>query len=435
MQNLDYRRLKTSRGRFPIMDVELRNSARGHAEIAFGFPDAPRSDHVVPFSLETLACSLPSYPLEDQVELIKRIGGVARECGPLLGLPEPESVADWMSEIRIAQTALGLQQVINGDAPIDSAHASVAKSVVRKSRSGKVAFTSFCLSLVSGVGASARLEGTFPRMPWMKRFADEDACDYVFVCNDVSSEQHVIDVHLIAFPEDIPTVDYSFMTAYFEALGHDVSDLSGEFEVGTIAESVLAKPGKTRSEASEIIKEDALHLQHLVHALIALHIEPVHVDLFKSDGSRDFLAFDTFLSSLWYDFAMRLGQVKVGYCVQCGRGFSLTGHRGMSKEYCSEACRTQAKNERRRTQAAALRAAFMEGRTVAEIAAEVYADMAARPAQDAVRKSLRTWPVLKRAIEDDLRNGDGTFTRRCVDEGAVDPEWLKCKMRAVARTR
>ena len=49
----------------------------------------------------------------------------------------------------------------------------------------------------------------------------------------------------------------------------------------------------------------------------------------------------------------------------------------------------------------------------------------------AIRKSLRKWPELKRAVEDDLRRGDGALTRRCVDEGAVNPEWIARKLKAV----
>lgn len=431
-RQLDYRRLKTSRGRFPITGVELRNSEQGFAEIAFSFSDVfgASSFEMPAFDLETLACALPSYQLEDQARIIERIAAAARTCGPLLGSPVAESVSDWMAEIRIAQTALEIQRAVNGDAPFDGSSIPVVKSLVRDDAGG-IVFTSYCLSHVAGVEHSAQLETTFPNMPWMKRFADEDACDYAFVCADDSDAQHVIDIHLIAFPQDIPTVDYSFMTAYFNALGHDVSDIGDDY--GIASPSILANPNAVSFEECALSKSDIPHLQHLVHALIALHTEPIHVDLFKSDGSRDFLAFETYLSSLWYDFAMRLGQVKIGYCIQCGQGFSLTGHRGMDKEYCGEACRTRAKNERRRTQVSMLRSSFMNGLSVAEIAASVYADAAQRPAQDAVRKSLRKWPELKRAVEDDLKHGDGAFTRRCVNEGAIDPEWLARKLKAVAQ--
>ena len=429
--SLDYRRLKSSRGRFPVEDIEVRNSAQGYAEIAFSFPEGHQDAPAPAFDLETLACSLPVYQITDQDEIIERISNTAITSGPLLGAPEAESFSDWMAEIRLAQAALGIQRAVNGDAPFDGPGTPVVKSIVRNVESDAVVFTSYCLSLVTGVEGSTKLESTFPRMPWMKRFSDETACDYVFVCADDSQDQHVIDIHLIAFPEDVPTVDYSFMTGYFESLGHDVSGLGDDFEAS--GASGLATLDATTAENDRLRKADAPHLQHLVHALIALHTEPVHVDLFKSDGSRDFLAFDTYLSSLWYDFAMRLGKVKIGYCVQCGRGFSLTGHRGMDKEYCSETCRTQAKNERRRSQVSVLRDLFMDGLSVEEIAAKVYDDMARRPAEDAVRKSLRKWPTLKHAVEDDLKSGDGVFTRRCVEEGAVDEEWLARKARAVAK--
>ena len=216
---LDYRRLKSSRGRFPVCGVELRNSARGHAEVAFSFAEAPASNSAAapPFDLETLACSLPSYPLADQAELVERIRGAAQVCGPLLGEPTPESLTDWMAEIRIAQAALGIQRAINGDAPLNGPGVPVVKSRLVDER-GNAVFTSFCLSLACGLEGETQLEGMFPRMPWMKRFSDEGSCDYAFVCADSLEGQRIIDLHLITFAQDVPTVDYSFMTAYFDAL-------------------------------------------------------------------------------------------------------------------------------------------------------------------------------------------------------------------------
>ena len=441
---LDYRRLKTSRGRFPVADITLQNGPSGFAEIAFAFPGEGEGEGAAdgsangfaPFDLETLSCALPAVATIAQDELLDRLRAAAIAAGPLLGEPTPESVSDWMCEIRIAQAAMELQRTVNGDGALDSPLLPVVKSLV-STEDGTTLFTSYCVSLTSGVEGDARLETLFPRMPWMKRFADESSCDYVFVCSDATEMQHVIDVHLISFPQDIPTVDYSFMTAYFDGLGFNIAeaDAAGEFSAG---ESILATSTLAQQIASVDVPldtDDLPHLQHVVHALIALHTEGVHVDLFKSDGSRDFLAFDSYASSLWYDFAMRLGAVKVGYCVQCGKGFSLTGHRGMAREYCSETCRTQAKNERRRTQVSRARAMFMDGTSVEAIAREVYTDLAFAPACDTVRKVLRQWPELKHAVEDDLMRGDGSFVRRCVAEGAVDQGFVTRKAKAAAKRR
>ena len=429
---LDYRRLKTSRGRFPVADACLRNSDDGLAQVVFTFDDAG-AHSPAPFDLETLACALPYAGGMEQADLVERIASCARSCGPLLGQPVAESATDWVCEIGIAQAALRLQQAVNGDVSLASPALPIVKSGVWEETTHVPLFTSYCVSLRSGMAGDGRLESCFPRMPWMKRFAnDGGSCDYAFVCCDDSQDEHVLDIHLISFPRDVPTVDYSFMTAYFKGLGYDVSAANAE-DAFPLAETPLA--GRIVSDEMALNKEDAPHVQRLVHVIVALHTEGVHVDLFKADGSNDFLAFDTYISSLWYDFAMRLGSVKVGYCVQCGRGFSLTGHRGMAKEYCSESCRTQAKNERRRAQVARARELYWEGEAVGEVASAVYPEMGERAACDAIRKALRQWPALKRAIEDDLKNGDGSLTKRCVDEGAVDENWLARKARALVKRR
>ena len=424
-----YQRLKSSHGRFPVEGVEISASRTGQAHITFRFPDAVPAASPPAFDIESLACSLPSVADIPQDVLIERLESCALTCGPLLGQALPESALSWVCEVRIAQAALAIQRAINADAPLVSRGMPVVKSVVHDSSSEQVLFTSYCLSVVVGMDGDTALEDSFPRMPWMKRFVDDKSCDYAFVCCDTRDVQHVLDIYLVSFARDVPTVDYSYMVDYFTGLGLQVADADAS---DFASEGAEALSGVAVSEERKLAKTDIPHLQHLVHVLIDLHMQGARVDLFKSDGSKDFLAFDTYASKLWYDFAMRLGQVKVGYCVQCGKGFSLTGHRGIAKEYCSEACRTQAKNQRRRAQLARAREQFMEGATVQQIARDVYADMAARPAQAAVRRALKQWPTLKRAIEQDLQSGDGSLTRRCVEQGAVDKDFLARKANAAA---
>ena len=439
-----YARLKDSRGRFPITGAELGASPTGAARIEFAFPDEPDPAPLPAFNLESLAGSLPAIPQVSQDLLLARLRENALATGPIFGEAAAESATEWLCEIRIAQAALRIQQSINGDLDIARLGDIVVASEVCDAGTGEVAFRSYCLSLVVGVGIEAALERLFPAMPWMKRFADDGgSCDYAFACCDASDDQHVLDIHLIAFPHEIRTGDYAVMTDYFARVGYDVSDAlaADAAERGVELAAVDPAPagellvGESSAREAVIDAADAPHLQRLVHVLIALHTEGVHVDLFKSDGSADFLAFDTYLSSLWYDFAMRLGTVKMGYCLQCGKGFSTTGHRGMDKEYCSEACRTQAKNERRRAQKAQLRKLFMEGRAVAEVAAEVYPDMAPAVAQDNVRKELRRWPALKHAVEEDLLAGDGAFTKRCLEDDAIDRDFVVRKAKLAAKRR
>lgn len=440
-------RLKTSRGRFPVEGASLRNNSDGLAEVAFDFPDSPDAENAAAagtrFDVESLACTLPQTPVVDESLLLERIMQAARLTGPLFGQPQAESILDWVCEIRIAQIALALQQAVNGNTDLAVPSNHVVKSQVSAASAQRAAvFTSYCLSLSLGQAGKGQLEQVFPAMPWMKRFADDGLRDYAFARVDTVEGQRIMDLHLVSFPQEIDATDYLVMTSYFQQQGYDIAqatqanpDLQELAGLEAQAQASQLALVDAVSREAPLQEEDIPHLQRLVHALVSLHTEGVHVDLFKSDGSHDFLAFDTYVSSIWYSFAMRLGTVKMGYCIQCGRGFSTTGHRGIAKEYCSEACRTQAKNERRRAHTTTIRKLFMDGADVAHIAARVYPEAGTRAGQNQVRTALRRWPELKQAVARDIQQGDGAFTKRCLAEGAIEESFVARKAKAAAKAR
>ena len=176
-------------------------------------------------------------------------------------------------------------------------------------------------------------------------------------------------------------------------------------------------------------------LRHLVQALISLHLEGVRVDLFRSTEDDDFLSFDTYLAYLWFLFSKKLGDVKIGYCARCGKAFSLARRRGVPKKYCSEECKTAAKNDKTRQLQIDIRQAYAEGDGVSEIAAAFFPKQASGVACDKVRHMLATWVELKHDVDDDIAQGSGDLAKRCIAEGVFDQKYVERRMKALKKAR
>ena len=179
------------------------------------------------------------------------------------------------------------------------------------------------------------------------------------------------------------------------------------------------------------------HLQKMVHAIASLNLDVVGVDLFCSGENDGFLVFPNYISYLWYRFVCRLGQVKIARCEVCGRGFSLLKGRGKPRKYCSEQCKTKAKNARMKRQRDVCRELFIEQQlSVSEIAKTVYAEELSgnvrankrktpEEAENQVRKNLVGYPAFKHKVDDDLRAGKGApFVLRCMEEGVLSAEQI-----------
>lgn len=86
----------------------------------------------------------------------------------------------------------------------------------------------------------------------------------------------------------------------------------------------------------------------------------IQVDVFSTDESTGPFVFGSYLSWLWYDFSLGIGQARIHYCARCGKGFSTAGHRGIEKRYCSDRCREAAHNERTAQSKAWARRLFLQ---------------------------------------------------------------------------
>lgn len=143
------------------------------------------------------------------------------------------------------------------------------------------------------------------------------------------------------------------------------------------------------------------------------------MDVFAADERTGHLSFASRLSWLWYDFSRRLDVARIGYCARCRRPFSLVGHRGVDRRFCSQACKTAAKNERSHRRRDALRRDFLAGAPVEEVASRYFEGDDPADARAKALRELETWPALKHAVDEAVgRDGwRAPLLARCRAEG------------------
>lgn len=243
---------------------------------------------------------------------------------------------------------------------------------------------------------------------------------------------------LLSFESEITTVDFvAVLQCFFDedAIRVMLRNARGDvdlLDLPSIDDGALGHPtgrDALSPSAEQLVATDLGHVQKLIHAIISLHLQGVTLDVFRSAEGDEFLAFDTYLSYLWNSFSRRLGQVKIGLCEVCGKGFSLTGHRGIKRRFCSEECKTKAKNLRRKETTARVREMFAEGASVAQIASAAYPKDTADKAEAKVRSLLEQWVELKHRLADEADAADDVpgaaadekrpLARRCTEEGVV----------------
>ncbi len=458
--------LRTTQGRFPVKFAECSlEGGLSQAMIRFVFDDSGAAQECKAeeagkgrfreFGVEDLAFLYGSDGCLDHILL----QDLALKSGPLFGAHAEESVADWVTESHMVKDVVALQEVLNGQKlyalvnsnPETGEGALVAKSHVRSPHTrNSFDMYSFTVNIVEGTTDS--FFSGMPSFPHFKKFAAVGMYDYAFF--DLSRDEYgsFLTVTLFAFKREITAYDFAVAISAF-----DESEVLDETAFKTLWEQASREIGLSASdlpanyfglsgelEIDDVAcgKNDAPHLQKLVHAIISLHLQGIGIDVFRSTESDDFMVFPNYLSYLWYRFSRQLGQVKIGYCEMCGRGFSLAGHRGISRSYCSERCKTKAKNARVKRQRDLCRELFIEkGMSVSEVAKRVYKEELSgkvrankkKTIEDAVRlvrQNLVGYPAFKHLVDDDLRAGAGApFVRRCMDEGVLSPEQVAQRIR------
>ena len=458
--------LRTTQGRFPVKYAECSlEGGLSSAKIRFAFDDSGvascdgaesgRASHAREFGVEDLAFLYGSDGHLDHM----LIQDLAVRTGPLFGAYAEERVADWVTESHMVKDVVTLQEVLNGQKPYALINgnletgqgALVAKSHVRNDNT-RNSFDMYSFTVNIAAGTTAAFFSDMPSFPHFKKFSAAGMYDYAFF--DLGSDEYgsYLTVTLFAFKREITAFDFAVAIrafdegemsdeAAFKALWRQASK-----EIGLSADELPANyfglSGDLGFESALCSRDDAPHLQKLVHAIISLHLQGIGIDIFRSTESDDFMVFPNYLSYLWYRFSRQLGQVKIGYCEMCGRGFSLAGHRGISRSYCSERCKTKAKNARVKRQRDMCRELFIQKQMpILDIAKTVYAQELSgqvrankkktiEEAVRQVRKSLVGYPAFKHLVDDDLRAGKGApFVRRCMDEGVLTAEQVAQRIR------
>ena len=504
--------LKTTQGKVPVSSVELYRGEDGIERIHFfvqsdGDSDALQmaqsrmgshnrkvgqaSADVHVNSLEERHSRQNAPTLEDLAFLWddegqirhERIADLAAKTGPLFGASEYERLSDWVAEASMAKDMINIQEVVNGDSPTASLdgfdgctdEALVAKSVVRN-RITHNHFSLYSYTLPLGRAITSDFYTGMPSFPHFKRFVAPGRFDYVFINRLEEEGENYLLVTLFAFKHDITALD--FVLALDACSVEDEADVralmaQAETEANLSAGLIDEERKKSSLGASEfeavdmpIEKSDLPHIQRLVQAVVSLRLMGIGVDVFRSNESDDFLLFPMYASYLWYSFSKKLGQVKIGYCELCGRGFSLTGHRGMPRRFCSEECKTKAKNMRAKHQRDEIRRLFLEEEVgVQQIVQDVYADELKQASEKKRQKlveelservchTLSSYPAIKREIDKGLllmmkadegkkvtkdsiniQSSELAFVRRCVGEGLFSRDCLGERLAVLSRKR
>lgn len=405
---------KTSQGFIPFRGVMLRDdgalefdvlSAR---ELMSAEPSrrAMMSSPAATKDLIDLALCSPSAESSDAQRAESMLYAFAQWSGPLFGSSHIESLRAWKYAADVAMLATRLQECANGLKPISSLKAlgRVHKQRVIDSVAG-VGFD----ELDVAIAVCGEYRDVVSTRPMIRRTEDADGICYVSVARHDEADLTYLEFVAIRLAEDMDASD-------LQELMEDAGIADGKEALATFA----VEPDRYVFEDSELCAEDLPAIAALLRAIVSAHLDGVHVDAFADYDATGNLSFESFLAWLWYGFSRRLSRVSIGYCEQCGKPFSLVGHRGAERRYCSRQCKTDAKNARSRADREASRRMFLQGASVAEIVRELYPTVEADSAAARVRADLSKWVELKHRIDDQIAEvgiARSDLLRRCVAEG------------------
>lgn len=377
--------------------------------------------------IKLASCVEPTGNPESPIRVdVGNIVDFARQTGPLFGVSETEIVRDWAYTAVSALVAVRIQEFLNGNCNIAKVRAirQIDKVVISSEADGS-SFIMYSIYL----GISGGYAACFKSLPIIRRIESSDGYFYAFVSATGDAAGAAIEFRVFSFDHELTLEDFETLKLLLALSDDDSRAALQHLKLAPSEQSYydIAPDASIVPQSSLLNDTDKGALTALVQALVIAHLSGAHVDVFQGSESTGFLSFDSYLSWLWFDFSRKLSTVRIGYCEQCGRAFSLAGHRGMERKYCSEKCKTDAKNEKTRQETIELRCRFAEGQSVNEIAG------ATERRPDYIRKQLSKWTQLKHELEDDLAengfNGSGLL-KRCGSEGLNLDQLLSSKRKA-----
>ena len=414
----------------PYLLFRIRHPTEGKGATAASEPDLVR----------LAACARPQQWVAPKADIL----AAASQTGPLFGRMPcggyscRETLDEWGCAILASSLAVYTQEVVNGTMSIEglSALGIITKRHVESS--GRE--TSFDLFEMA-FEAPGQYAGMFDALPLVMRSESEDDFEYAFVLGTPTSGGGgiTVEVLVVRLGQEMTAADYAALGSAL-GFGSDVDAAAREVLLASIAPEGETSPfgfalgARLQGEDSTLAESDLPALAALVKALVAAHLLVAHIDVFQSDEQTGYLAFENLLGWLWYDFSRRLDIIRIGYCEQCGRPFSLEGHRGIARRFCSQECKTKAKNERGRMRRDETRRRFAAGEEVERIARDQYPDDEA--GVDHVREDLSNWPELRHELDESIR-AEGwqasPLLSRCRKEGLAMSKLLSAERRRELR--
>lgn len=367
----------------------------------------------------------------------------AQKTGPLFGASSTEPFAAWSSAALAASLALVLQELVNGSMPVQGA--VILGNLVKRRVSNPQTGTEFDLLTISRL-----LEAEYARelcgSAFVRREKRGDRINYTFLLSeDMGDGGSAVDLIVASFTQEMTRSDYLMLSQALE-FGDKVDAETRErlgIDLASDEKSAYGFAADVELLGAEqpVDEGDLPALASAVHTLVAAHLRDARVDVFTADEKTGHLRFGSYLGWLWYDFSCKLDVARIGYCARCRKPFSLVGHRGVDRRFCSEACKTAAKNERFRKHRDALRRDFLAGEEVAVLARRYFEGEKRVLACAKVRKELETWPTLKHEVDDAIgRDGwRAPLLARCKEERLdlerILPSKRREQLRQMARTQ
>lgn len=377
--------------------------------------------------IKLASCVEPTGNPESPIRVdVGNIVDFARQAGPLFGVSETEIVRDWAYAAVSALIAVRIQEFLNGNCNIAKVRAirQIDKVVISSEADGS-SFIMYSIYL----GISGGYATCFKSLPIIRRIESSNGYFYAFVSATGDTVGATIEFRVFSFDHELTLEDFETLKLLLNLSDDDSRAALQHLKFAPREQSYydIAPDASVVPQDGLLDDADKGALTALVQALVIAHLSSAHVDVFQGSESTGFLSFDCYLSWLWFDFSCKLSTVRIGYCEQCGRAFSLAGHRGMERKYCSEKCKTDAKNEKTRQETLEIRRRFAEGQPVNQIAE------ATERRPDYVRRQLSKWTQLKHDLEDDLAEhgfNESDLLKRCGSEGLNLDQLLKSKRKA-----
>ena len=386
--------------------------------------------------VDLAACVIQRTEIQMPAE---RLFQLASQTGPLFAC-EQESLEDWAYAANSAHLAVALQETVMGINPIaqlnDKSNRKVSKYCCQDIWQGG-SFAIFHIRL-SMTGTYFSL---FGKSPFVRRMNAKDGLFYyvfaVPVAAPLSQEGRcpfcarpgLVDVFAVQLGHEISFGEYEMLKEVFSGLLDVGTDKLGTLDTPVEKCGIVNRDGESASSFAASSKEliftpaalgpddsDAIHA--LVQMIVTVHLSGVSIDVFRGERDTGYLSFANYLSYLWLDFGRTSSKALLGYCAYCGKAFSLVGHRGVKRQYCSDECRTKAKNEASRLKTREVRELFLSGQSVSSIASREYSGNPKGEAR--VRERLEGCVELKHMLDDSIeRDGwrGSQLLRRCIDEG------------------